>query len=116
MRSTVFAAVGSAVALVGFAGAANASATIDLIWATSGRDTTSNVNVSSAITLQVILTAGPGGSVGAGVSVDYSAALAKLTVLGYASTPSVGNDSPLPLTLGTTINTGSRIENISATA
>ena len=38
MRLTVFAAaaVGSLVALVGFAGAANASATIDLIWADTG--------------------------------------------------------------------------------
>ena len=37
MRLTVFAAaVGSVVTLVGFAGAANASATIDLIWAATG--------------------------------------------------------------------------------
>ena len=44
MRSTVFAAAASSVAaLVGFAGAANASATIDLIWADTGTDTISNV-------------------------------------------------------------------------
>ena len=54
MRLTVFAAaaVGSAVALVGFAGAANASATIDLIWADTGTNTigslTSPVVTSSA--------------------------------------------------------------------
>jgi hypothetical protein len=37
MRLTVFAAaVGSVLALAGFAGAANASATIDLIWASLG--------------------------------------------------------------------------------
>ncbi len=117
MRLTVFAAaVGSAAALVGFAGAANASATIDLIWARTGTDVISLANTSSAITLQVILTAGPNGSIGAGVSVDYSAALAKLTVLEFASTPSVGNDSPLPVMAGTTINTGSRIENINSVA
>ena len=111
MRSTVFAAtVGSAVALVGFAGAANASATVDLIWAGSGTATTSIVATSSIITLQVILTAGPNGSQGAGVSVDYGATVGKLVVLGYASTPS----DALPLTFGTTIDTGSRIENINS--
>ncbi len=116
MRSTVFAAVGSAVALVGFAGAASASATIDLIWADTGTDTISGVNTSSAITLQVILTAGPNGSAGAGVSVDYSAVLGTLAVLGYASTPSEGNDSPLPIQLGSPSNTGTRIENINSVA
>ncbi len=113
MRSTGFvAAVGSAVALVGFAGAANASATIDLIWADTDTDTISGVATSSAITLKVILTAGPGGAMGAQVTVDYSAALAKLTVLGYATTTS----DALPIQLGSPSNTGSRIENISATA
>ena len=102
------------VALAGFAGAANASATIDLIWADTGTNQISNVNTSSAITLRVILTAGPDGSWGAGVSVDYSAALGKLTVLGFASTPSEGNDSPMPIMVGTTSDTGSRIENINS--
>ena len=111
MRVTVFAAAASSVvALVGFAGAANASATIDLIWADTGTDTISGVNTSSAITLQVILTAGPNGSQGAVVSVDYSAAASKLTVLGYASTPG----GELPLQLGSPINTETRIENINS--
>ncbi len=113
MRWTGFAAaVGSAVALVGFAGAANASATIDLIWADTGTNEIGGVNSSSAITLQVILTAGPGGSAGGAVSVEYSAALGKLVVRGYASTPG----GALPFGFGTTINTGSRIENINSTA
>ena len=111
MRLAVFAAaVGSVVALVGFAGAANASATIDLIWADTGTNQISNVNSSSAITLQVILTAGPNGSVGAVVSVDYSAALATLTVLGYANTLSAA----LPLGVVDTVDTGSRIESFNA--
>ena len=112
MRLTGFAAaaVGSVVALVGFAGAANASATVDLIWADTGTNQISNVNASSAITLQVILTAGPNGSMGAAVGVDYSAALRKLTVLGYATTPSEGDDSPLPIQGGSPSNTGTRIE------
>ena len=115
MRSTVFAAAASSVAaLVGFAGAANASATIDLIWADTGTFVISNVNSpSSAITLQVILTAGPNGSAGAGVSVDYSAVVDKITVLGYASTPLF---PALPVALGEPINTGSRIENINSVA
>jgi len=113
MRLTVFAAAaGSVVALVGFAGAANASATIDLIWADTGTDTITNVNTSSAITLQVIMTAGPNGSTGAVVSVDYSAAASKLTVLGYASTPG----GPLPFVVCDTVDTGSRIECINSIA
>ena len=111
MKLTVFvAAASSAVALVGFAGAANASATIDLIWADTGTDTISIVATSSSITLQVILTAGDGGSQGASVSVDYSAALGKLTVFGFASTPG----GELPLAFETPINTGSRVENINS--
>ena len=115
MRSTVFAAAASSVAaLVGFAGSANASATIDLIWADTGTNEISGVNVSSAITLQVILTAGDEGSNGASVRVDYGAALGKLVVLGYASTPSEGNESPLPRTFGEPIDTGSRVEFINS--
>ncbi|MCH7644319.1 MAG: hypothetical protein IH974_05730, partial [Myxococcales bacterium] len=119
MRLTVLAAaaVGSAVALVGFAGAANASATVDLIWAKNGTDQISAVNLSSAITLQVILTAGPNGSYGAGVSVDYNATAGKLVVLGFSSTPSdPEGDNLLPLQLGEPIDTGTRIENINSVA
>ena len=113
MRSTGFAAaVGSTAALVGFAGAANASATIDLIWADTGTNQISNVYTSSAITLQVILTAGPNGSQGAAVSVDYSAVLVALSMLGFASTPG----APLPLIIVETVDTGSRVESINSFA
>jgi len=57
----------------------------------------------------VILTAGPAGSQGAGVSVDYSG-IVGLSVVSFAST--VGG--PLPLLLGTTTDTGSRVENINS--
>jgi hypothetical protein len=115
MRLTVIAAaVGSAVALVGFAEAANASATIDLIWDLNGSDTIADVLDGSDIRLNVILTAGPGGSHGAGVSVDYS--LSGLSVVSFASTPSVGIFSPLPFTFGPTTDTGSRVESINSTA
>jgi len=117
MRLTVFAAaLGSGVALVGFAGAANASATIDLIWADTGTNEIRGVNSSSAITLQVILTAGPAGSWGGGVSVDYSRAADALEVIGFMSTPSSLPTDPLPMTLGATYDTGSRIENVNSAA
>jgi len=100
-----------ATTLVGLTGAANASATIDLIWAATGTDTIANVPDSSAITLRVILTAGPNGSQGAGVSVDYGSA-AGLTVLEYMSTAS----DALPLLLGSTNDTGTRIQNVNSAA
>jgi hypothetical protein len=99
------------IALVGFAGTSSASATIDLIWANSGTSTTSIAASSTSIVLQVILTAGPGGSQGAGVSVDYST-VAGLSVLGYLSTPG----GPLPLALGVTSDTGTRVQNINSGA
>jgi hypothetical protein len=65
---------------------------------------------STSIVLNVILTAGPGGSQGAGVSVDYSLATAGLTVMGYLSMPG-GN---LPISLGVTADTGTRVQNINS--
>ena len=120
MKLTLFgaAAAGSAMALVGLAGVANASATIDLIWAANGANNISRAELSLKGTLQVILTAGPNGSTGAGVSVDYSTAVSSLSVLGYASTPSdpATGDDKLPLQLGSTTDTGTRIENINSSA
>lgn len=109
MRKFFAAAVASAVALVGFAGMANASATIDLIWAANGTDTIGPLPDNTPITLRVILTAGPNGSQGAGVSVDYSG-VTDLSVITFAST--IGG--PLPLLLGSTTDTGSRVENINS--
>jgi hypothetical protein len=108
MRKFSAAAMGSVVALVGFAGAANASATVDLIWIDvtdtacidDGRrdclqlgTTLSSVAVTDNITLGVIITAGPGGAVGGGVSVDYSAAIPTLSVSGFQRLTTTG---PLP--------------------
>jgi len=114
MRLTGFvaAALGSAVALVGFVGAAHASATIDLIWADTGTNEIRGVNSSSQITLQVILTAGPNGSQGAGVSIDYSGVLSALEVIGYRSTPT----GSLPFQLGSTTDTRTRVQNINSAA
>jgi hypothetical protein len=95
---------------VGFTGAANASATIDLIWADTGTNATSTVLVTSSVTLQVILTAGPAGAQGAAVSVDYSEVLRWHSVIGYANTPG----GQLPTTDGFPSDTGSRIEGINS--
>ena len=63
--------------LVVTSGLARASATVDLIWADTGTDLLSltSANTSSTYTLNIILTAGAGGSAGAGVSVNYGDAL-----------------------------------------
>jgi len=106
-------AMGSVVTLAGFAGVANASATIDLIWADTGTNEITSVGVSDQIQLNVILTAGPNGAFGADVSVDYSEVLVALVVVGYASTPS---GPELPGTLGAPYDTGDRIESINSIA
>jgi hypothetical protein len=123
--------MGSLVALVGFAGAANASATVDLIWI----DTTdaactddgrrdclqlgtaiSSVAVTDNITLAVILTAGPNGSIGGGVSVNYGNALPELGVLQFQSLSTTSPEPYLTLHLGTTTNQSPYIDNINAAA
>jgi hypothetical protein len=130
MRLTAFAAaaMGSAAALVGFAGAANASATIDLIWIdvsdtactdAARRDCPrlgewiDSVVESDNITLAVILTAGPGGSMGASVSVEYFNIWWPSAVVQFRSlrTPMV-----LPVKLGTTTHQPPFIDNINANA
>jgi hypothetical protein len=78
--------VGGLIALVGLAGTANASATVDLIWQSSGTDTISGLAISDSITLDVMLTAGPNGSLGASVSIDYSAVIGTLSVTGVSNT------------------------------
>lgn len=109
MRKFIVGLVGGLVALVGFAGSSSASATIDLIWANSGTATTSVLSSDTGIVLQVILTAGPLGSQGAGVSVDYSS-----LCVGCVTTFQSTIGGPLPLGLGSTTDTGSRIENVNS--
>ena len=130
MRPTALAAagLGCVVALVGFAGAASASATIDLIWIdktdaactdADRRDcpqlgtTISSVVTSDNITLMVSATAGPGGLLGLGVSVDYSGVLPLLSVIDFGS---LATEPFLPFHLGSTFNTPPFIELINATS
>jgi hypothetical protein len=138
MRKFFAVAMGSAVALLGFAGAANASATVDLVWIdVTGTTTTGAVIclrpakrncpvigsiissigvVSDAITLGVILTAGDVISIGGSVSVDYSDANATLAVDGFQSLLTTLPLPYLPLALGSAIDTGTVIESINAGA
>jgi len=115
MQKFILGLVGGLIAIAGFAGSSSASATIDLIWANSGTATTSVLASDTGIVLQVILTAGPGGSQGAGVSVDYANLLGEASVTGFANTPCV-NPCSLPTTLGPANDTGSRVENINSAA
>ncbi len=110
MRSVIAANVIGFLALLGFAGAASASATIDLIWENSGTDTTSSVASSNNLTLNVVLTAGANGSWGGLVSVDYSNLVGHFAVIRFQSLPG----GPLPLGLDVEVDTGSRIEGIGA--
>jgi len=141
MRLTILAAaaLGSVAALVGFAGAANASATVDLIWidktdtacTDDGRRDCPRIGTeifslaeSDNMTLAVILTAGPNGSWGAGVSVNYGDALPRISAVGFQSstTSAVGFQSStttlplpyLPIHPGTTTNRSPYIDNINA--
>jgi hypothetical protein len=76
------------VALAGFAGSASASSTIDLIWAATGTSNITGAQVTSAnIVLNVVLTAGPDGSRGGGLSVDYSDMLGDFAYVTGSNTP-----------------------------
>jgi hypothetical protein len=110
MRAFLVGLVGGLVALAGFAGSANASATIDLIWAATGTDTITGVTTSSNIVLNVVLTAGANGSAGGGVSVDYSALVGDFTVFTFSSVTSAF----LPMSIPPTTDSGTQINNINA--
>jgi hypothetical protein len=112
MRKFIVGLVGGLIAVVGFAGSSSASATIDLIWATSGTFSTSALATDTGIVLEVWLTAGAGGVQGADVSVDFTALCAGC-VTGFAS---ITDPVTLPTSPGTTVLNGSRVEGINAVA
>jgi hypothetical protein len=88
MKTVSIGLVSGVIALVGLSGTANASATVDLIWQSTGTGTISGLSVSDSITLDVVITAGLLGSNGGQVSIDYSAAVASgaLSVTGFSNT------------------------------
>ena len=104
MRTTQIGIAGVIASLLAFTGIAHASATIDLLWEDGTTDTLCGAPASSNITLNVVLTAGPNGSVGAGISVDYSDAAGKADLIDFGS--SAGN-SVFPIYLGTTFDSDS---------
>ena len=110
MRAFLVGLITGLIALAGFAGSASASATIDLIWQISGTNTTSSVVMSSNITLDVVLTPGANGSLGAGVSVDYTALTGDFTIITFSSVTSAF----LPLTIPPTTDSGTQINSINA--
>jgi len=101
MRTILAAAASGLAVLAGFAGVAAASATIDLLWNATGTnmidDSSPPETGPQLLRLNVILTAGPEGSQGAGVSVDFDSVGIKPVLFITSNTPSIGNDSPLPL-------------------
>jgi hypothetical protein len=132
MRKFFAVALGSVVALAGFAGTANASATVDLIWiditspagcmlpANRNCDrlgtTLSNVAVTDNVTLLVLLTAGPLGSWGGGVSVNYGDTIAGYSVTNFSSKLTKKPLQYLPLFVGTTTDQPPYIDNVNAAA
>ena len=103
MRSRQIGIAGVLTPLVAFAGIAHASATVDLLW-DGTTDTLCGTPASNNITLHVVLTAGPNGSIGAGVSVDYSDATGKADLIDFGSS---ARDSVFPIKLGTTFDSDS---------
>jgi hypothetical protein len=112
MRAFIVGLVSSLVALAGFAGSANASATIDLLWVGTGTNTITGVAVSSSITLNVVITAGANGSMGGGVSIDYTSMVGD-----YSVTSAVNlNGGLLPGAFGAPIVTATQVQGIQAVA
>lgn len=93
----VFLAAGSLIALLSFASTANASATIELLWGGVASEVT--IATSSSVSLQIIYT-NDQDSIGAVVSVDYSAAIGSYSVIGFTNNPNAGTTTFLPLVLG----------------
>jgi hypothetical protein len=138
MRKFFAVAMGSLVALAGFAGTANASATVDLIWIDNTTDTTcmrparrdcprlgitlpnaeypASLATSDNVTLLVLLTAGPLGSWGGGVSVDYAEAAASYTVTGFRPLLTTKPGAYLNIFAGSTTDQPPFIDNINAAA
>jgi len=109
MRSFTVNLLCGLVALAGFASSAAASATIDLIWAATGTDTISGAQATSAnIVLNVVMTAGPNGSAGAGISIDYNSVVGTSSVFAFSNS----RLAPLTVGLGSTTDSAGVIHNM----
>lgn len=105
MRTILVGVVSSFVALVGFASTANASVTVDLIWANSGTTATSSIATSSSVVLNIFLT-NTEQNIGYSISVDYSDATGKYSVVTFSNTP-----APFPFAFGATVDDGQIVNN-----
>jgi hypothetical protein len=117
MRKFFAAAVVSVVALVGFAGAAYASATVDLIWRDTGVGfisfeghvlTFGDGDTSVIVTYDVVLTAGPNGIAIAALSMGYADAAVLVSVSGFGCVAGTA----LNICIGDGTDTGSAIESM----
>ncbi len=114
MRGSLMGILASLAVTLGIAGSSHASATVGLLWANSGTSHTT-VAASSSVTLNIVLTAGPEGARRAGITVDYGVARSALSVVGITNNPNMPSPSAmLPLVLGNTIDTGRRVQNLTA--
>jgi len=112
MRAFLVSLTAGFVALAGFSGSANASAPVDLIWASTGTSSISSVATSSNIILNVVLTAGANGSAGGGVSVDYSAIAGNFSVVSALNYPV----APLGFSFGAPVITPTQVQSFQAFA
>jgi hypothetical protein len=141
MRKFFAAAMGSVVALAGFASTANASATIDLIWIDVSNTTSTgaiiclrpakrdcpqigteikSVASSDDITLLVQVTAGPDGVVGAAVSVDFTELVGSgtpdMSVQDFQSMSTFQPGAYFVQELGVTSVIGTFVDNVNASS
>ena len=115
MRALLIGITTSLVAVLGFAGSANADATVDLLWGGVSSAITGPDGSSTTLVLAVVITAGASGVESFGLTVDYSSAAGKLAVIGYTNSANLGGGVPIfPLTLGLTADTGTSVTNINA--
>ena len=86
MRTQWIGAVGSLVALIGFTSTAHATATIELLWATSGTTNTTLGAISSSAVLNLVYSNSEG-SINVSVSVDYSDLLPAYSLSNFSNNP-----------------------------
>ena len=112
MRTLLVGISASLAVLIGFAGSAGASATVDLLW----NGTTSvltNTPSSSALNLSIVLTAGPLGVSAYSLTVTYDPTV--VTVTGFADT-SGGGDPHFGSTPGSIVDNGTSLQSFSGLA
>ena len=112
MRNLLVGISASLAMLIGFAGSAGASATVDLLW----NGTTSvltNTPSSSALNLQIVLTAGPLGVSAYALTVTYDPTV--VSVVSFADTSGAA-DPNFGITPGSIVDNGTSLQSFSGLA